>query len=84
MPLYAMLPAATEWVAEQGWTRAYTRIADAGVGYYLAYFVVYMTCVEFGVYWMHRGLHDVRIGYRCVAHQRSFPAMSSKCSLVVT
>lgn len=64
MPLYSVLPAVTEYAVEQGWTRAYTRISDVGLGWYLAYFVMYMTCVEFFVYWMHRGLHDVKIGYK--------------------
>ena len=66
MPLYATLPALTEAVVERGWTRVYSRIGDMGVGWYLGYFVLYMASVEFFVYWMHRGLHDVRIGYRCL------------------
>ena len=66
MPLYATLPALTETVVERGWTRVYSRIDDVGVGWYLGYFVLYMASVEFFVYWMHRGLHDVRLGYRCV------------------
>lgn len=64
MPLYAVLPALTEAVVERGWTRAYTRIEDVGLAWYLVYFVLYMTSVEFFVYWMHRGLHDVKLGYR--------------------
>jgi len=64
MPLYAALPAVTEAVVEAGWTRVYSRIADVGAPRYLAYFAAYMACVELGVYWMHRGLHDVRLGYR--------------------
>ncbi|KAK9835622.1 hypothetical protein WJX74_004446 [Apatococcus lobatus] len=64
MPLYAVLPAVTEWVMEQGWTRAYTRIDSIGVGKYWMYFALYMTSVEFFVYWMHRGLHEVKQGYR--------------------
>ena len=49
----------------QGWTKAYSRISDIGVGAYLAYFALYMVLVEFGIYWMHRLLHDIRPGYRC-------------------
>lgn len=64
MPLYSMLPAVAELCVEQGWTRAYSRISDVGVGWYLGYFVLYMTCVEFWVYWMHRGLHDIKFGYK--------------------
>ena len=64
MPLYAVLPALTEAAVEAGWTRAYSRIGDVGLARYLAYFGLYMTSVEFFVYWMHRGLHDVKLGYR--------------------
>ena len=64
MPLYSVLPAVAELFVEQGWTRAYSRVSDVGIGWYLAYFVLYMTCVEYFVYWMHRGLHDVKIGYK--------------------
>lgn len=65
MPGYAVLPAVTEAIVEQGWTRAYARIGDVGVWHHIAYFAMYMAIVEFGVYWMHRLLHDIRIGYRC-------------------
>lgn len=47
----------------QGWTRAFSRVSEVGVGAYLGYFVLYMTSVEFGVYWMHRLLHEIRFGY---------------------
>lgn len=63
MPLYAMLPTLTEYCVEQGWTLAYTRVGDVGLKWYLAYFVLYMTSVEFFVYWQHRILH-MGVGYR--------------------
>ena len=64
MPGYAVLPAVTEAIVEAGWTRAYPRIADVGALRHALYFAAYMVCVEFCVYWMHRLLHDIRIGYR--------------------
>jgi lathosterol oxidase len=64
MPVYAMLPAATEYAVEQGWTVAYARVSDVGLPRFVAYFAAYMACVEFFVYWQHRLLHDVRVGYR--------------------
>ena len=66
MPVYSILPAVTEWVVEQGWTRSYTRIGEVGTLKYLALFAAYMCCVEYFVYWSHRSLHDIRLGYRCV------------------
>lgn len=64
MPGYAVLPAVTEAIVERGWTAAYPRIGEVGLWRHAANFAVYMACVEFGVYWMHRLLHDIRIGYR--------------------
>ena len=57
MPLYAWLPALGEYAAEQGWTMAYPRVENVGLPAYVIYFFLYMTSVEFGVYWMHRMLH---------------------------
>lgn len=73
MPLYAALPAVTEAVVEAGWTRVYSRIVDVGAPRYLAYFALYMASVEFFVYWMHRGLHDVKLGYRRAPVAPPFP-----------
>lgn len=64
IPFYSMLPAVEEWIMERGWTRAYSRVADVGMLRHLAYFVAFMASVEFGVYWMHRLLHDIKIGYK--------------------
>ena len=64
IPLYAMLPAITEFFVESGYTKAYSRISDIGVLHYWAYFALYMISVEFFVYWQHRGLHDIMLGYR--------------------
>ncbi len=64
MPLYSTLPAITEFCAEQGWTQAYPRIDNMGLFWYLAYFVMYLVSVEFGVYWMHRLLHDIPWAYK--------------------
>ena len=63
MPLYAALPAVTEYIVEQGWTLAYSRVSDVGIVWYIIYFILYMTSVEFFVYWQHRLLHDIRPGY---------------------
>lgn len=52
-------------MVEHGYTRAYSRISDVGLARYFAYFALYMVSVEFFVYWQHRGLHDVKLGYRC-------------------
>jgi lathosterol oxidase len=68
MPIYAMLPALTEAAVERGWTLAYARVADVGLARYALFFAAYMALVEFFVYWQHRLLHDIRIGYRLLHH----------------
>jgi Delta7-sterol 5-desaturase len=64
IPLYSLLPTATEAAAESGWTMAYPRVANVGLPMYVLYFLLYMASVEFGVYWMHRGLHEIKWAYR--------------------
>ncbi|XRB20138.1 delta(7)-sterol-C5(6)-desaturase [Pseudoscourfieldia marina] len=63
MPLYTALPAVCEAIVERGYTLVYPRVDDFGVGAFVLFFVVYLTSVEFGVYWMHRSLHDVKSAY---------------------
>jgi lathosterol oxidase len=64
MPLYSLLPALTEFCAEMGWTFAYPRIDNVGLPMYAIFFFLYMVSVEFCVYWMHRGLHEIRWAYK--------------------
>lgn len=64
LPMYSALPAFNEMLAEQGWTRAYARLSDVGLGAYVGYMALYMLLVEFGVYWMHRSLHELPWAYR--------------------
>jgi lathosterol oxidase len=64
MPLYSILPTMIEMAAEKGLTMAYPRIENVGLPMYVIYFFLYMTSVEFGVYWMHRGLHEIKWAYK--------------------
>lgn len=64
MPLYSLLPTIVEMAAEKGWTMAYPRVDNVGIPAYLLYFTLYMLSVEFGVYWMHRGLHEIKWAYK--------------------
>lgn len=63
LPFYSMLPALCEHIVERGWTLAYVRMDEYGWPMYFVFFLAYMAFVEFGVYWNHRLLHDLRIGY---------------------
>lgn len=64
IPIYSLLPMAAEMAAEKGWTKCYPRIENVGLPLYVIYFFLYMASVEFGVYWMHRGLHEITWAYK--------------------
>ncbi|KAH7850886.1 hypothetical protein Vadar_004192 [Vaccinium darrowii] len=64
MPWYCALPTISEFMVESGWTRCFARIGDVSWLAYLEYSVVYLVIVEFGIYWMHRELHDIKPLYK--------------------
>ncbi|KAG5179954.1 sterol C-5 desaturase [Tribonema minus] len=65
--MYAGLPVLSEWLIEEGYTRAYYSISEVG-GWpqYVALTLLYLTLVEIGIYWMHRKLHTNKILYKYV------------------
>lgn len=65
--VYAMLPVLGEFFIEEGYTRCYFHLSEVGgwVGYVI-YTVLYLTCVEIGIYWMHRTLHTNKFLYKYV------------------
>ena len=64
MPMYVSLPTLSEYMIENGWTRCYSSIHEVGVGRYILLTFVYLVLVEFGIYWMHRSLHDCKPLYK--------------------
>ena len=54
----------SEHLILSGYTRVYGRLSSVSPLTYLAHVAVYMACVEFGVYWQHRKLHEVRWAYQ--------------------
>ena len=66
LPFYSALPVLCEHIVEEGYTLAYVRIGEYGWPAYFAFFVAYMACVEYGVYWNHRLLHDLKWGYNAL------------------
>jgi Delta7-sterol 5-desaturase len=65
LPMYSLLPSITEELCANGCTLAYAHVKDVGRTRLFGYLFLYMGFVEFGVYWMHRGLHDIPAGYKC-------------------
>jgi hypothetical protein len=59
MPWYSLLPTISEYLTEIGWTKSFPRINNVGWVAYVGYLAIYMVIVEFGIYWMHRELHDI-------------------------
>lgn len=64
MPWYCALPTFSEYMVENGWTKCFSRISDVGWLGYLVYLTIYLVFVEFGIYWMHRELHDIKFLYK--------------------
>ena len=62
IPVYALLPTASDWFIQNGWTRAYTNAPS--VFLYFAHVALYLTSVELGVYVMHRFLHENKFLYK--------------------
>lgn len=64
MPWYTLYMTVSEYLVESGWTRCYPRISDIGLKAYIGYLLIYLVIVEFGIYWVHRLLHDIKPLYK--------------------
>ncbi|KAJ7542064.1 hypothetical protein O6H91_10G087700 [Diphasiastrum complanatum] len=64
MPMYTALPTLSEYMVEKGWTRCYSQIEQVGWSMHLGHCILYLVIVEVGIYWMHRGLHDIKPLYK--------------------
>jgi lathosterol oxidase len=64
MVVYCALPVVSEHMIESGWTRCYFHISEVGWPMYFVYLALYLIFVEFGIYWMHRELHDIKPLYK--------------------
>ncbi|KNA04521.1 hypothetical protein SOVF_198980 [Spinacia oleracea] len=69
MPSGALFLTVTEYLAETGWTRCYTRISDVGLGIYILSTLVYLAVIEVWTYWIHRYMHEIRPIYKHI-HSR--------------
>lgn len=64
MPWYVALPTFSEYMVENGWTRCFPSISSIGWIDYVWNLIGYLVFVEFGIYWMHRELHDIKPLYK--------------------
>ncbi|KAK9665797.1 hypothetical protein RND81_14G137200 [Saponaria officinalis] len=72
IPGSMLFSTAFEWMAENGWTRCYPRISDVGWPAYFCHLLIYLSLAEFGIYWSHRLLHQIKFLYKYVhaSHHR--------------
>jgi lathosterol oxidase len=64
MPWYTLLPTVSEYMIENGWTKCFFSISEVGWFAYITYLAMYLVIVEFGIYWMHSELHDIKPLYK--------------------
>lgn len=64
MPWYVVLPTVSEYMVENGWTRCFPNVSSIGWIDYVWNLIGYLVFVEFGIYWMHRELHDIKPLYK--------------------
>ncbi|CAL9219319.1 unnamed protein product [Arabidopsis halleri] len=64
MPWHSLLPAVSEYMIEHGWTQCYSTIDHFNWFHCILYIALYLALVEFGVYWIHKGLHDNKFLYK--------------------
>ncbi|XP_028548898.1 delta(7)-sterol-C5(6)-desaturase isoform X3 [Dendrobium catenatum] len=64
MPWYSALPTLSEYMVESGWSKCFSTISEVGWPMYMVYLLTYLVLCEFGIYWMHRELHDIKPLYK--------------------
>jgi len=67
LPCYAMLPASSQLLIEEGYTQVYFSLDEVGgIMGYIILMTIYLAFVEVGIYWMHRILHTNKFLYKHV------------------
>ncbi|XP_024015718.1 putative Delta(7)-sterol-C5(6)-desaturase 2 isoform X2 [Eutrema salsugineum] len=64
MPWYTLLPAISEYMIERGWTKCYSSLDQINWFLCLIYIALYLALIEFGVYWTHKELHEIKFLYK--------------------
>ncbi|XP_021760581.1 delta(7)-sterol-C5(6)-desaturase-like [Chenopodium quinoa] len=66
IPVNTLFSTMFEWMIENGWSRCYPRISDVGWQSYVLHTLTYLFAVEFGIYWAHRLLHEIKPIYKYI------------------
>jgi lathosterol oxidase len=64
--LYAGLPILSEFLIENGLTQVYFYVEEKGWARYAIFQLLYICCVEIGIYWVHRTLHTNKWCYKYI------------------
>ncbi|XP_010463676.1 PREDICTED: putative Delta(7)-sterol-C5(6)-desaturase 2 isoform X1 [Camelina sativa] len=64
MPWYTLLPTVSEYMIEHGWTKCYSTLDHFNWFLCFLYIAIYLVLVEFGIYWVHKELHDIKFLYK--------------------
>lgn len=73
IPYGTLLSTGFEWMVENGWTRCYPRIGDVGWTNYVFHTLMFLAMLEFGIYWAHRLMHDIKPIYKHIhTHHHRF------------
>lgn len=63
MHWYTLLPAASEYIIEHNWTKCYSTLDQFNWFVCFLYIALYLVLVEFGIYWVHKEVHDIKFLY---------------------
>jgi lathosterol oxidase len=65
--MYVGLPVLSDFLVEEGYTKCYYSWDEiGGLIPYLFWTLIYFSCVEIGIYWMHRTLHENKFLYKYI------------------
>ncbi|XP_048496590.2 delta(7)-sterol-C5(6)-desaturase [Beta vulgaris subsp. vulgaris] len=66
IPISTLFSTVFEWMAENGWTKCYPHISVMSWSSYVFYTLIYLILVEFGIYWAHRLMHEIKPIYKYI------------------
>lgn len=58
------MPTLSDFLIEHGWTMTFFEFSAWPLWAYVFFHVLYFVAVEWGIYWVHRLLHDWKPGYK--------------------
>lgn len=66
LPLVTAVPTISEHLAENGWSKCFSRVDQVGWFGYFVCVIAYSVIVEFLIYWVHRKCHEIKLFYKYI------------------